>query len=301
MSFARWLGVLLLLVVATFATDDADARRIASGGRAGMQRTLPPKPATTPGAAPNAGPAAPTAPAATASPAVPPTAAAPAPAQRRSWLGPLAGLAAGLGLAALMGHLGFGAEFGSLLLTALLAIAALFVVRAFVRRSSPVPAYAGGAPRPSPPFGPGAGPSPVTPTLTLTAATDAPETARPDGFDVPGFAHTARQIFVRMQAANDAARLAELQAFTTPELYASLRDDVAARGDRPQRTDVVRIDADVLDVATEGPQQVVSVRFQGLVREGDAAVAEPFDEVWHLVRPLDGSRPWAIAGIQQTA
>ena len=32
---------------------------------------------------------------------------------RRSWLGPIAGLAAGLGLAALMSHLGFGAEFGN--------------------------------------------------------------------------------------------------------------------------------------------------------------------------------------------
>ena len=26
-----------------------------------------------------------------------------------------------------------------------------------------------------------------------------------------------------------------------------------------------------------------------------------FDEAWHLVKPLDGSREWAIAGIQQTA
>jgi len=25
--------------------------------------------------------------------------------------------------------------------------------------------------------------------------------------------------------------------------------------------------------------------------------AEPFNELWHLVKPLDGSREWAIAGI----
>jgi len=30
-------------------------------------------------------------------------------------------------------------------------------------------------------------------------------------------------------------------------------------------------------------------------------VAAPFDEVWHLVKPVDGSREWAIAGIQQNA
>ena len=36
-------------------------------------------------------------------------------------------------------------------------------------------------------------------------------------------------------------------------------------------------------------------------REEANAPAAPFDEVWHLVRPLDGSRSWAIAGIQPAA
>jgi predicted lipid-binding transport protein (Tim44 family) len=36
--------------------------------------------------------------------------------------------------------------------------------------------------------------------------------------------------------------------------------------------------------------------------QGDGAVTpEAFDEVWHLVKPADGSREWAIAGIQPTA
>ena len=64
---------------------------------------------------------------------------------------------------------------------------------------------------------------------------------------------------------------------------------------------MVRIDAEVLDVATEALRQIVSVRFHGLIREEANAVATPFDEVWHLVKPADGSREWAIAGIQQTA
>ena len=38
----------------------------------------------------------------------------------------------------------------------------------------------------------------------------------------------------------------------------------------------------------------------GLIREAPDAEAAPFDEVWHLVKPLDDdSHPWAIAGIQQ--
>ena len=56
----------------------------------------------------------------------------------------------------------------------------------------------------------------------------------------------------------------------------------------------------MLDFATESERQVVSVRFHGLIREDKDGVANPFDEVWHMVKPLDGSREWAIAGIQQS-
>ena len=40
------------------------------------------------------------------------------------------------------------------------------------------------------------------------------------------------------------------------------------------------------------------MRFHGLIREEKDTSASEFDEVWHLVRPDDGSREWAIAGIQ---
>jgi len=53
----------------------------------------------------------------------------------------------------------------------------------------------------------------------------------------------------------------------------------------------------VMDTAQEGSQQIVSVRFDGLIREDIGGAAAPFDEIWHLVRPADGSREWAIAGI----
>ena len=53
-----------------------------------------------------------------------------------------------------------------------------------------------------------------------------------------------------------------------------------------------------VDVVREADRQIVSVRFHGLDPRADGANAEPFDEVWHLVKPADGSREWAIAGIQ---
>ena len=108
-------------------------------------------------------------------------------------------------------------------------------------------------------------------------------------------------IFIRLQAANDAGDIDDLRAFTTPEMFAAIKLDLQDRGGAGQRTDVVRIDAEVLDVAAEADRQIVSVRFHGLIREEADAAAVPFDEVWHLVKPTDGSREWAIAGIQQPA
>jgi predicted lipid-binding transport protein (Tim44 family) len=123
----------------------------------------------------------------------------------------------------------------------------------------------------------------------------------PAGFDAAGFERIAKMIFIRLQAANDSGDLNDLRAFTTPEMFAAIRLDLQDRQGSAQQTDVVQIDAAVLDVAEEPERQVVSVRFHGLIREERDAPAAPFDEVWHLVRPRDGSREWAIAGIQQTA
>jgi predicted lipid-binding transport protein (Tim44 family) len=67
------------------------------------------------------------------------------------------------------------------------------------------------------------------------------------------------------------------------------------------QTDVQRVSAQLLGVVEEDRQQIVSVRFEGLIAESVGAPAEAFDEVWHLVKPVDRESGWAIAGIQQLA
>ena len=111
------------------------------------------------------------------------------------------------------------------------------------------------------------------------------------------FERLAKMVFIRMQAANDAGNVDDLRKFTTPELFASLRLDLQERGTAQQQTDVVQIDAQVVEATQEKGQDIVSVRFSGLIREAADAGAEPFNELWHLVRPADGSGDWAIAGI----
>jgi predicted lipid-binding transport protein (Tim44 family) len=312
----RSLALALAVVIAAAATVPgvAEARRIGGGGAVGMQRSLPP---TAPAAVP-ARPAAPV-----AQPAVPATAgAAAAAAPRRSWMGPIAGLAAGLGIAALMSHLGFGAEFGNIVMLLLLGIVAVIAIRFVMRRFNPTPAPGGmqlagaGAPAANAPMTfpderpaqfrgeqigvePRSGVAAASAPVAAGAAAFAPRL--PADFDAAGFERIAKMIFIRLQAANDVADLNDLRAFTTPEMFAAIKLDLQDRGSAAQRTDVVRVDAEVLDVASEADRQIVSVRFHGLIREEADAPAEPFDEVWHLVKPVDGSREWAIAGIQPVA
>ncbi|MEO7010564.1 MAG: Tim44 domain-containing protein, partial [Caldimonas sp.] len=230
---ALLLALMLGIVSLSLAPTSADARRLGGGGFSGMQRSLP---ARTP---PTALPAKP-APAATpAAPGTPAAAAAAAP--RRSWLGPIAGLAAGLGIAALMSHLGFGAEFGNIVMLVLLGLVAIVVIRMLLRRFAPTPAmtatsgspggmqFAGAAGpwagRREEPAMSGASPAGSMPTFGAVASAVAPATAAtavPAGFDSAAFERIAKLIFIRMQAANDSADLNDLRGFTTPEMYAAV-------------------------------------------------------------------------------
>ena len=285
---------------------DADAKRLGGGGSVGMQRSIPHQ---TPTAVPAQR-------APTATPA-PTTAATPAVAPKRSWMGPIAGIAAGLGLGMLMSHLGLGAGFGNFLTMALMAVVAFVAIRFLMQRFGPKRAGdaqapqgmqfagagpAGGLPPQSPPESRGWGSAvlPAATALAPAATVLTPAASRiPAGFDTVAFERIAKMIFIRMQAANDAGDLNDLRQFATPEMFAAFRLDLQDRKDATQKTDVVQLDAEVLDVADEAARQIVSVRFHGLIREEANAPTTTFDEVWHLVRPKDGSHEWAIAGIGQ--
>ena len=298
-----WLTAALIAgLAASFVPIDAEARRLGGGRDSGMQRDVP----TQRDAARQA------------TPATPAAAGAAGAASRPAWMAPVAGLAAGLGLVALASFLGFGEELANFLLLALLAMAAFVAIALLMRRfagqrapnlagagagAGPGGMFRTSTPNPAPAWGgssgaaarmPGAATDPVMP---LTAAQPAAIGSVPADFDSAGFERIAKMIFIRMQAAYDAADLTDLRQFTTPELFASIRLDLQERGSAANHTDVVRVDAQVLDVVNEAQRQVVSVRFHGLIREEEGADAQAFDEVWHLVKADDAN--WAIAGIQQ--
>ena len=287
----------------TLVTGDAEAaRRLGGGSSSGMQRES---------ISPQKSPAATPAPSQAAAPTAAKPQAAPGAAQaqpKRSWMGPLAGLAAGLGLAALASHLGFGEELASMLMIGLLVMAVMVVIGMVMRRKAtaqqsamggsmhyagtgaPLPRTSGLQPAPAPAGFGGGGVA----TQVAAGAGNIPA-----GFDVDAFIRNAKVNFIRLQAANDAGNLEDIREFTTPEMFGEIKLNFVDRGQVAQQTDVVSVNAEVLDVSEESARYIVSVRFTGLIREAADAAAEPFDEIWHMTKPRDGKGGWVLAGIQQ--
>ena len=316
------LAVALTLGISTVALD-AQAKRLGGGKSGGMQRQATTAPATPPAgnvqgapgqAAPVAGsPAAGAAGAAAAAP-------------KRSWMGPIAGLAAGLGLAALASHFGFGEALANMMMIGLLVMGALLVFGMVMRkrnaRQDPALAGAGaGAANVSQPFQR----APMQDASYRSAASGAPQGgsligsrigagigagiggmaaatqagAIPADFDTAAFAGNAKTQFLALQAANDARDLARLRDYLSPEMFDIVRAEIAERGDAPQNTEVFGLEAQVLAVVEEDDRYVASVRFTGSVRDQHGAVPEDLDETWHLTKPRTGLGGWVIAGIQQ--
>jgi predicted lipid-binding transport protein (Tim44 family) len=282
--------ILLALFTAflTFAliTPDAEAKRMGSGRSLGMQRSAQPAPAPRqPAAAPQQAP----------------QQAAAAGQKRPGWLGPVAGLAAGLGLAALASHLGFGEEMANFLMIALLALVAFMAIRWLLSRNQPrrpqAMQYAGIPQEPvaestRPQFDiPGS----TAPTGAASAHAE-PARALPPGFDEDAFLHIAKVTFIRMQAAHDAGNLNDLREFLSPELFAEVKIDIDDRHGATQQTEVIELNPALADWADENGRQIVSVRFAGRINEDGQISA--IDEIWHLARDNADAR-WVVAGIQQ--
>jgi len=307
-----------ILLLAAFAaltltlSDLADAARMGGGRSFGAQRQgIAPSKSAPPAGNAAAQPTTPASPAATP-PAGTPSAPAATPTGAPRWLGPIAGIAAGLGLAALLSHFGLSEGFGSLLLLGLFVVGGVFLFRMLMaRREAAKPSLqylnAGGlgnvrasddgAPRPVWSDGPKVEPRLEPAGDALFGVTRKP---LPEGFDAKGFATEAKRQFIRLQGSYDRGDRETLSAVMTSEMYAEIGRELDERGPH-QPTEIVTLDADVLEASTEGDKHWASVRFTGVVREDGEPVSKSIDEVWNLTKPVRGSSGWLLAGITQLA
>ena len=278
------LLVVSLLGLALFALTDADAKRLGGGSSLGRQYSAPSQPSRSQGAAPAAS---------AQSKALPPTGARPSGASR--WLGPLAGLAAGGLLAALLFGDGFqGVQVLDLLLIAGLVLGAVMLFRA-MRRGAPQPAGAGALGGAYPSAAPRSLPLDLGGSMESVEVNEAPP-----WFDEAGFVDGAKGHFVRLQEAWDRGDLSNIREYTTPDLFDALTSERARLGQATHDTEVVTLEAHLAGIRRDEDRVVASVLFSGLIREERNGRPEPFRELWHVSHPW-GSREgdWHLAGIQQ--
>ncbi|MEQ5839804.1 hypothetical protein BWP39_07330 [Paraburkholderia acidicola] len=313
-SWAKRIGMFAmvgLIVAGTFASLDAEARRMGGSRSIGRQSSTVTQRQATPPAQPGQ-PMQQSGQAAQAQRGAQPT---PAAAPNRSrWLGPIAGLAAGLGIAALLSHFGLGEAFAgamaNFLVIAAIAMLAIWLIRRFMnrKRDNATPAYAGGAPSLNA-GGTGYTQEPrynapvqqIGSFGTQSAPGIATAAAVPADFDSETFLRNAKVYFVRLQAAWDSGNMADIREFTTPEMFAEVKVDLDSRGSQANQTDVVQLNADLLGVEERSDEYFASVRFSGLIRETPGAAAESFVEVWNLSKSTRSGEGWLLAGIQQVA
>jgi predicted lipid-binding transport protein (Tim44 family) len=296
----HFFKAVLLSVSLIFATvGHANAARLGGGKSMGKAPSAPMQKQAAPVQKP----------AQQAQPATPATAPK-APSRFGGMGGILGGLAAGLGIGYLLSHFGLGEGAASLITGLLIAALAGFAIMFVLRRM--MPALSGAnkgpqmasqgmqranmdqVPRQEPAFTPAANafggissePAPFQSTL-------------PPGFDEYAFLDNAKQYFSTLQKAWDQGDLSALREYTTPEMFATIQQDLSGRTDGANQTDVVTLNAQLLGIETADNTYFCSVQFTGMIREQAGAQANNFSEIWNLSKPVSGPGGWVLAGISQ--
>lgn len=244
------------------------------------------------------------------------------------WFGPIAGIAAGLGLAALLSHMGLGAAFAefmaSLLIIGLVVFAAIFLFRR-LRGGGARPALQGAGmgnstgnggyspqpaaqplqrqaqPQATPAAAPVAAMNPAEahPAVVSTAAPERPADPSwyvPAEFDNQSFLKNAKANFIALQDAWDRNDLDKMREYMTDDLIEAVREPLSQR-EPGGHTEVVLLNASLLGIEDVKEGHLASVRFSGMLSDQTEPEAYRFEEVWNFLKPHNGG--WLLAGIQQ--
>lgn len=318
----NFLAALVVCVALAATSFDAEAARRFGGGSNLGNRSAP---TFSQKAAPNAAPQAPAGQMrgqnATPNRATP---AQQAPVQKPSMMrSVLTGLAAALGISALLSLLGInGAGMASFVMGLLLVVLAFMAVRFFLARRAPAASSASGASGGHAPetrasetvmrrapvdtnastvsAASGAAAGSVMDQFTRGARVEEPGAAvdvTPADFDREAFLKTARDNYVLLQKAWDTGNVVEISDFTTEDVFIAITHQLRERGHETYRTEVVELSNELLGIACENGEYLASVRFVGTLRINGED--ESVDETWLLVKPVEGKGGWLLGAIKQ--
>jgi predicted lipid-binding transport protein (Tim44 family) len=253
------LTFLIVLFSMSFLLTDAQAKRFGGGRSFGMSRSLSrPAPINS----------------------FRPQQANPVSSGMNKWLGPLAGFAMGGLLASLfMGH-GIGTGILTWLMVAGVILILWRLLQNLMLKS--------------------VRPAPFQAQNFVSNSYSSVETnqASKIDFDETAFLRQAKSTFIRMQTAYDEKNLTDIREFTAPQIFAEIQMQLQERGDEPNFTEVVSVDASIMEVAKELQSDIASVLFTAQIRESKESPIENVKEIWHFRKDVFHSA-WKVAGIQQ--
>ncbi len=217
------------------------------------------------------------------------------------------GLLAGTMLGSLFGGAGMGGMMGGVMNLILLGLLVYFGVRLFRRfrgqssaqqsRQDTCETHSYEAPRQ---YGQGGAWDNLRAEQPAQQAAEASsEVTLPADFDQDEFLRGAKAAFTRLQASWDRRDLADIENFATEDVMKELRRQ-AEEDPNPGKTEILLVNASVIEVRDEGDLRRVAVYFDVLMREDQrAARPEQVREVWHFVCSHADGDSWKLDGIQQ--
>jgi predicted lipid-binding transport protein (Tim44 family) len=121
----------------------------------------------------------------------------------------------------------------------------------------------------------------------------------PTDFDAAGFLNGAKAAYAHLQQAWDQGDLAELRGLCTDKVFGELQEQIRGRSGE-NRTELLKVDAEILEVSDVGGDREATVLFNVVLRESAALPPTPVREVWHFTRARSSQQPtWFLDGIQQ--
>ncbi|RUR52664.1 Tim44 domain-containing protein [Vreelandella populi] len=268
----RQLFIMLLVSTLGFglAIESADARRMGGGSNMGSVSRSADRPAATQQAQNTQQ----------------------APAGAAASRGGMGGMMGGMLAGGLLAALFFGGAFDGLRLMdfiMIIGVAALaFIALRAMRAQRPATASQGHAQQRTPA-------QPIN-TATSSGAASSQFGTAPEWFDKERFLSGAKEHFMTLQRAWDNNDFTLIQEYVTPELYNLLREE---RAQQPanNRTEVVRLFAELGDITELDDRAEATVIFHGILEENDQQT--DFNETWHLTRTMQNDAPWYLQGIEQ--
>ncbi len=204
------------------------------------------------------------------------------------WASALGGLLVGGLLASLfMGH-----GFGTGILSWLMIGALIFFVVSFLKKRTQ-PAFQSSVSNPFQSMGA----NNATQFYSSSSNESASDTSFPAGFAAESFLRAAKVTFIRLQAAYDQKNKQDLMDFTAPDVFAEIKMQLDELGDTPNKTEIIGLEAELLNVSKQVNDTIASVRFTGFVKENNEPMS-PLDEIWHF-RQFANQYNWIVVGIQQ--